>query len=221
MGWFEPSLPPDHGIWWALSPAGTPLAWSGTLASMSAHGRHVLAYEVLDGGGWQLVPFYAFSGDRSGASSCSGACAVRWPPVLTSGTPGVEGLAQAGAPGAPRRPDGTVQVTYQGRPLYLYSDEATVKDPHDSAYHATGSGNDLPGPRAGASTSSRREARPRRGLELAGVESNPACLRRNHRRLVRGSHEQAVAALTGGTRSRHRVPAAVPGQVSLGCRCRA
>src|SRR5450755_1673207 len=59
--------------------------------------------------------------DFSGHESvCQGQCAVYWPPVLTSkrleAGPGVD----QDALGIIVRPDGTYQVTYNGRPLYLF-----------------------------------------------------------------------------------------------------
>jgi predicted lipoprotein with Yx(FWY)xxD motif len=147
---FEPSLPPDHGVWYAVTPAGQPRAWPGMLASETlAGGRRVLAAAVIDGGGWQLAPVYAYSRDGGGHSACVSACAVAWPPLLTSGTPGAQGLAQPGALGTLARADGTLQVTYQRHPLYLYGDERVVKDPNDASYRFTGSGNDVSFPGGG------------------------------------------------------------------------
>ena len=57
-------------------------------------------------------------------SRCNTLCAQYWQPVLTSGAP------QAGAGvnqqwlGTRTRDDGTQQVTYKGRPLYLFADDA-------------------------------------------------------------------------------------------------
>ena len=57
---------------------------------------------------------------------CQGQCAVYWPPVLTStwpeGGPGVDQRAL----GIIVRPDGTHQVTYNGRPLYLFNNDAYI-----------------------------------------------------------------------------------------------
>lgn len=63
---------------------------------------------------------YDFHKDKGGKSSCYGACAGTWPPLLTEGKPEVEGGAQAGMLGTTKRNDGTVQVTYNGWPLYTY-----------------------------------------------------------------------------------------------------
>ncbi len=57
-------------------------------------------------------------------STCYGACAVVWPPVLVSGTPSVAGKAKASLIGLTTRRDGTKQVTYNGLPLYYYQADA-------------------------------------------------------------------------------------------------
>ncbi len=54
-------------------------------------------------------------------STCNGACAAVWPPVLASGTPAVAGKANASLIGLTKRSDGTNQVTYNGLPLYYYA----------------------------------------------------------------------------------------------------
>lgn len=66
---------------------------------------------------------YLFTRDRSAISSCDGACATAWPPVLTKGAPRPEGDLTA-ALATTRRHDGTVQVTYHRHPLYYYVGDA-------------------------------------------------------------------------------------------------
>ncbi len=66
------------------------------------------------------MTLYDFHKDKGGKSACYGACAGAWPPLLTDGEPKVEGGAQAGMLGTTKRKDGTVQVTYNGWPLYTY-----------------------------------------------------------------------------------------------------
>jgi len=73
---------------------------------------------VVDGRGHTL---YLFEKDRRGASACSGACLVYWPPLLTSGAPTATKGARPSLLGSIRRADGTRQVTYAGHPLYLFS----------------------------------------------------------------------------------------------------
>jgi predicted lipoprotein with Yx(FWY)xxD motif len=66
------------------------------------------------------ITLYDFPPDRRGASTCYGACAALWPPLLTKGKP-VAGLgARASLLGATKRKDGKLEVTYNGHPLYYF-----------------------------------------------------------------------------------------------------
>lgn len=72
---------------------------------------------IVDSKGFTL---YDFHKDKGGKSSCYGACAGAWPPLLTEGPPKAEAGAMASQLGTTKRKDGTVQVTYAGWPLYTY-----------------------------------------------------------------------------------------------------
>jgi len=64
---------------------------------------------------------YAFSGDSAQASSCEGACAKAWPPLLVeAGEPQPSNGASAARLGTITRADGSDQVTYAGHPLYSF-----------------------------------------------------------------------------------------------------
>ena len=63
---------------------------------------------------------YDFHKDKGSTSACYGACAAAWPPLLTKGNPQAQGPADRSMLGTTKRKDGTVQVTYNGRPLYTY-----------------------------------------------------------------------------------------------------
>jgi predicted lipoprotein with Yx(FWY)xxD motif len=67
------------------------------------------------------LTLYDFHKDKGGTSACYGACAGAWPPLLTEGKPQAEAGAMAGQLGTTERKDGTVQVTYNGWPLYTYA----------------------------------------------------------------------------------------------------
>jgi predicted lipoprotein with Yx(FWY)xxD motif len=64
------------------------------------------------------------SHDSSRGSACQGTCAVSWPPVLTSGWPEAGAGVDQRALGVIVRRDGSLQVTYHGRPLYLFNQDA-------------------------------------------------------------------------------------------------
>ena len=72
---------------------------------------------LFDGRGFAL---YAFTRDPRGRSMCAGACAKEWPPFLVHGRPQVAPGLTASLVGTTRRADGSLQVTYAGRPLYYY-----------------------------------------------------------------------------------------------------
>lgn len=64
---------------------------------------------------------YYFTADTSTSTSCTGQCAVAWPPLLASA--GATPTLPSGASGTlatAMRPDGTSQVTYRGHRLYYF-----------------------------------------------------------------------------------------------------
>jgi predicted lipoprotein with Yx(FWY)xxD motif len=67
------------------------------------------------------LTLYDFHKDKGGTSACYGSCAGAWPPLLTEGKPQAAAGAMANQLGTTKRKDGTVQVTYAGRPLYTYA----------------------------------------------------------------------------------------------------
>jgi predicted lipoprotein with Yx(FWY)xxD motif len=80
-------------------------------------GTSSLGRIVVDGRSHTL---YLFEQDKRGKSSCSGACAQNWPPLLTKGKPKAGTAAKASLLGTTKRADGTTQVTYNGHPLYTF-----------------------------------------------------------------------------------------------------
>lgn len=68
---------------------------------------------------------YVFLNDPPGESTCSGECATNWPALETDGEPQSGPGADASLLGTTERDDGTLQVTYNERPLYYFAgDEA-------------------------------------------------------------------------------------------------
>jgi predicted lipoprotein with Yx(FWY)xxD motif len=67
---------------------------------------------------------YLFQADKNGTSACTGACAAAWPPDTVTGAPQAgSGVSQA-LLGTITRPDGTMQLTYNGHPLYYFTADA-------------------------------------------------------------------------------------------------
>ncbi|TRY17778.1 hypothetical protein FOJ82_10910 [Tessaracoccus rhinocerotis] len=72
---------------------------------------------LVDGNG---VTLYLFTNDTQGAdaSTCEGQCLVNWPPLVGEPMAG-EGVDDS-LLGSFTKPDGTVQATYNGWPLYYW-----------------------------------------------------------------------------------------------------
>jgi len=64
---------------------------------------------------------YLFAADKSSTSTCNGACAAAWPPLVTTGKPNAGAGVNASMLGTSQRSGGVTQVTYNGHPLYLYA----------------------------------------------------------------------------------------------------
>jgi predicted lipoprotein with Yx(FWY)xxD motif len=147
-GWFEPTVPPWHGVWYPISAQGLPVPWAGMVTLAPIAGKTVLTAQMYDGNALHDFPVYSLSSDSAGKSVCTSSCAATWPPLLTSGAPGLTKPLATSNFGTVKRPDGTVQVTYRGKPLYLYSLETVVKTGAGGG-QAVGSGNGVKGPDGG------------------------------------------------------------------------
>lgn len=91
----------------------------GTIGTAQVEG---LGTVLVDSEGMTV---YDFTVDNGTKSECYGGCEAAWPPVTASGKPSAGEGAMAGALGTTKRKDGTLQVTYEGHPLYTYAaDEA-------------------------------------------------------------------------------------------------
>jgi predicted lipoprotein with Yx(FWY)xxD motif len=94
----------------ASSAPASASASGGTLSMTTINGTAV----VTNASGKTL---YWFVPDTSTTSKCTGACATYWPPVVG---PVTAGSGVTGTVGVITRPDGTMQATYDGHPLYTY-----------------------------------------------------------------------------------------------------
>ena len=85
---------------------------------------------LVDGKGRAL---YLWDADHGSTSTCTGACAQAWPPVTITGTPKASGAVKASLLGTTKRPDGSLEATYAGHPLYTFAGDT-------KAGQATGEG---------------------------------------------------------------------------------
>jgi predicted lipoprotein with Yx(FWY)xxD motif len=124
-------MEPWHGVWYLVSAhGGQPAPGRATIETGALpDGKMVVAAQEFPNVSPTAVTVYSFSRDGMGASVCTGACAVTWVPVLTTGTPRVKAPISTKDVGVVRRADGTNQVTYEGKPLYVFSSERFVFSP--------------------------------------------------------------------------------------------
>jgi predicted lipoprotein with Yx(FWY)xxD motif len=106
--------------------ASTPAAVDGVTIS-TAEGPEGPILVDADG-----LTLYTFDNDvaGSGASACTGGCLQAWPPATVaaaSATP-TAGDDVTGELGTITRDDGTIQVTYKGKPLYRFVNDAAPGD---------------------------------------------------------------------------------------------
>jgi predicted lipoprotein with Yx(FWY)xxD motif len=107
------------------STTGAAAGTSPSSSSSSAPGTGVKVTTAKNSLGTYLTAvsgraLYVWLADSNDKSSCNGACAAAWPPLLTQAAPTASGGAVAADLGLITRSDGTKQVTYKGHPLYYY-----------------------------------------------------------------------------------------------------
>ena len=84
------------------------------------------------------MTLYDFHKDKGTMSSCYGKCEEFWPPLNTSGEPTAKGGAQASMLGTTERKDGTMQVTYNGHPLYTFAEDKKAGEANGNDFKAFG-----------------------------------------------------------------------------------
>jgi predicted lipoprotein with Yx(FWY)xxD motif len=126
---FDPVTSPT-GTWYLVNPnRGHPAPGRAQLPVESVSGTHVLSasmdndFSLLPGGSF---PVYSLSEKDGDAQACQGFCTMIWAPVLTSGRPEAGPGVDQEKLGVTVRPDGTHQVTYMRKPLYLFIKDAYI-----------------------------------------------------------------------------------------------
>jgi predicted lipoprotein with Yx(FWY)xxD motif len=117
--------------------AATSAATSGpgsSAAVMLKSANTSLGTVLTDARGFTL---YWFAIDTPASSKCTGSCTTYWPPV--TGTPqAASGVSLPGRLGTITRPDGSVQATYNGHPLYTYSGDKSPGQTNGNKVNGSG-----------------------------------------------------------------------------------
>lgn len=80
--------------------------------------------------GYTGMTVYTYSKDSVGTTTCYGQCATNWPPYIVGAEDNLTQLQSgvSGQVGTITRADGTLQMTYNGMPLYFYVGDKTSSD---------------------------------------------------------------------------------------------
>ena len=104
----------------ASAPAASAAAGGETYEIAVATGA-VGSYLIGEGG----KTLYTFKPDSANTSTCTAGCATAWPPFTASAQDTLKaGAGVSGKLTTFARPDGTMQVAYNGAPLYYFSGDA-------------------------------------------------------------------------------------------------
>ncbi len=75
------------------------------------------------------MTLYRYTKDSNGISNCAGTCADNWPPyIVPSGQVLLPGTGINGKLDTIAREDGSMQLTYNGAPLYFWKNDKKVAD---------------------------------------------------------------------------------------------
>jgi predicted lipoprotein with Yx(FWY)xxD motif len=107
------------------APDGSAPAGDRTSVTMVTSTEGELGTFLVDGDGRTL---YVFTADAPGVSNCDADCLTSWPPLLTDGRPAADGAVDATLLDTLVRVDGSLQVTYAGRPLYFFAADTAAGD---------------------------------------------------------------------------------------------
>jgi predicted lipoprotein with Yx(FWY)xxD motif len=89
------------------------------------------------------MTLYEFDADTGPQSTCTGNCAHDWPPLTTQGAPVAGSGVMLSLLGTSQRSDGSLQVVYNGRPLYYYVADHNPGDTKGEGVNAYGAGWDV------------------------------------------------------------------------------
>jgi predicted lipoprotein with Yx(FWY)xxD motif len=112
--------------------SASPVSIPSAAASVTVEAKSVGSLGTILVAGSNGMTVYTFTQDvkDSGTSACTGGCLARWPALtVPAGTTPTAGDGVTGALGTiTRSDDGTIQVTYNGLPLYFFSGDSAAGD---------------------------------------------------------------------------------------------
>lgn len=120
----------------ATTPTATTTAGAasaGSPVALTTHKGPLGTYLTTSEG----MSVYVFAKDTGTTSTCSGSCAVYWPPV-TGSSAHVSGAGESAMIGTTTRSDGTKQITYGGHPLYTYVGDKKAGDTSGEGLNLSG-----------------------------------------------------------------------------------
>jgi predicted lipoprotein with Yx(FWY)xxD motif len=101
----------------------------------------MVSVEHIDGVGNVLVDskgqaLYSPDQEAGGEVLCMGSCTSIWVPLTLTGSAKPTGSSEvSGKLGTTDRPDGAVQVTYQGKPLYTFVEDTSPGSVTGNGFH--------------------------------------------------------------------------------------
>jgi predicted lipoprotein with Yx(FWY)xxD motif len=117
----------------ASTPASIPVTGASATATPGGPANALIRVARIQGFGLFLtdnvgITLYAFAKDTNDVSNCSGNCTQTWPPFTAQSAPQVDSPLNATLVTMVTRQDGTMQVSYDGHPLYYYSGDKIAGD---------------------------------------------------------------------------------------------
>ncbi|MGW0964725.1 COG4315 family predicted lipoprotein [Streptomyces sp. NPDC002516] len=118
-----------HGV--QAAPSATSTSSSATVSTKSGP----LGKILVNSKGHTL---YLFQSDTTNKSTCNGDCAKAWPPLKAQGKPTAGGGVNSKLLSTITRSDGSKQVTYNGHPLYTFTEDTKAGQTNGQGLDAFG-----------------------------------------------------------------------------------
>jgi len=126
------AVPPAQAATAAPAATATGAAPAPKPVTLQIASNNTLGQFLADGDGNTL---YLFTKDVKGTSNCYDKCAQSWPALIPAGQPTLKDGVSTDLISTTVRKDGSVQLTYNGWPLYYYFND---KAPGDTSGQAVG-----------------------------------------------------------------------------------